>query len=275
MKNTVVSLIFLAFLLLPRSYAQTVTLSWTGPSGPLLWTGPLSGTGALSAPVIPSHAWTASNKPYQEAEDQIRKEYAGGKSLQSIAEEYRVVAKAKPKDPVAQFAWVCVERGAALAANPEKPLPPELLYTLTKADPGNVWFYTRYRFCITEEMNLALSLKNAKQIGGRLLAAYPKDDWVRLSLINMMSSVPAGSEAALPYARDWIRMQPNDPKAHSSLAETYFDLWGVGKHRNAVLGRKAISEFQIYLHLAPTNDIFRRHAQSFIKYIQQEQILQG
>ncbi len=275
MKNTLALLMFLAFLLLPRSYAQTATLSWTGPSGPQLWTGPLSGTGALSAPVIPNHAWTASDKSYQEAEDQIRKEYAGGKSLQSIAEEYRVVAKAKPKDPVAQFAWVCAERGAALVANPEKPLPPELLYTLTKADPGNVCLYTRYRFCITEEMNLALSLKNAKQIGDRLLAAYPKDEWVRLSLINMLSPLPGGSGVALPYALDGVRMQPNDPKAHSSLAETYFDLWVGGKPRNTALGRKAISEFKVYLHLAPINDIFRRHAQSFIRYIQQEQVMQG
>lgn len=226
-------------------------------------------TGLTAAPVIQNRAWTASDKPYEEARERIKKEYAQGRSLEAIAQEHRAIALSKPKDPVAQFAWVCAGRGAAWVSSSEGAMPRYLLDILTKADPGNVREYTRYRFCLTDETDLVLPIQNAEQIGNRLIASDPKDNWVRLSLINMLCAAPGGTKKALPHALNWVQVDPNNPKAHSSLAQVYFNQWEESGRRNKALGDKAVAEYQAYLRLAPANDSFRRRAQSFIRHIQQ------
>ncbi len=148
-------------------------------------------------------------------------------------------------------------------------MPRYLLDTLTKSDPGNVREYIRYRFCLTDETDLVLPVQNAELIGGRLLASDPKDNWVRLSLINMLCAAPGGAKRALPHALNWVQIEPNNPKAHSSLAQVYFDQWEESGRRNKTLGNRSIAEYQAYLRLAPATDSFRRHAQSFIRHIQQ------
>jgi len=250
MKNIIAFALLLTFLLLPR---------WSSAQ-----------TGLTLAPAIQSRAWTASDKPYTEARERIKKEYAEGKSLEAIAQEYRDLAISKPKDPVAQFAWVCAARGAAWVSSSEDSMPRYLLDTLTKSDPGNVREYTRYRFCLTDETDLVLPVQNADLIGNGLLASNPKDDWVRLSLINMLCAAPGGTKKALPHALNWVQMEPSNPKAHSSLAQVYFNQWEESKRKNKVLGSRAVAEYQAYLGLAPANDSFRQHAQSFIRHIQQE-----
>ena len=226
-------------------------------------------TGLMAAPVIQNRAWTASDKPYKEVTDKIKEEYAQGKSLESIAQEYKALALSRPKDPVAQYAWVCAGRGAVVVSSSEGMMPRYLLDTLTKADPGNVRAYTRYRFCLTDETDLVLPIKDAVSVGDRLLASNPKDGWVRSSLINMLCAAPGGTGKAVPYAVKWVQLEPNNPKAHSSLAQVYFGLWEGSNRKNVVLGNKAVGEYQAYLRLAPVNDNFRRHAQSFIRYVQQ------
>ena len=228
-----------------------------------------------SAPFIAAREWTASDNPYKDVESQMAKDFAEGKSSQAILEQYKKLAEAKPKDPVAQFAYVCAGRGAAWVISPKSAMPRYLLDTLTKADPGNVREYTRYRFCLTDETNLVLSVQNAELIGGRLLAANPKDNWVRLSLINILCATPGGTNKALFHALNWAKMDPNNPKAHSCLAQVYFNQWEEGKQKNMVVGSKAILEYQLYLKLAPANDSFRQHAQSFIRHIQQAEVRQG
>lgn len=222
-----------------------------------------------SAVPLVAGQWTASDRPYKDVEAQMAQEFKEGRSPQSILEHYHQLAKANPKDPVAQFAWVCAGRGAAWVSSSDGAMPRYLLDTLSKADPGNVREYTRYRFCLTDETDLILPAQNAELIGSRLLASNPKDNWVRLSLINMLCAAPGGAKKALPHALNWVQVDPNYPKAHSSLAQVYFNQWEESGRRNKALGNRAIAEYQAYLRLAPPNDSFRPRAQSFIRHIQQ------
>ena len=225
---------------------------------------------SLAVPAIPNRAWTASDKPYDDAVQQIRDEYAHGQKMEAIAQKRRSIALANPKDPVAQFAWVCAARGVSRLNNPKSLLPLEILDTLTKADPGNVREYTRYRFCLTEEADRMLPIGNAELIGNRLLASEPKDDWVRTSLVNMLCDIPGGSQPALHYALDGVKKEPKSFKAHVSLGEAYFSRWEASGRKNKAVGNKAISEYQAYLKLAPASDSFHDYALNYIKYIQRE-----
>ena len=229
-----------------------------------------AGQNLTSAPPIVLSAWTASDQPYKTVEGLIKKEYAQGKSLGAIAQEYKATAQQRPSDPVAQLAWIYAARGAAVASSLDGSVPYALVEALAKSDPGNVHEYTRYRFCMTEEANKVLPAAQAKRIGDKLLAYDPHDDWVRLHLINMLCDGNQ-PDMAQPYALAWTKQEPNNPKAHSALGLAYFDLWEVSHRKNKTYGNESIAEYQQYLRLAPPNDHFRPFAEKYIKYVQQDQ----
>ena len=220
-------------------------------------------------PALVTEKWTGSDKPYQDIVAQIKKEYSQGRDPDAIAQEYRLAAKLNPTNPVAQFARVCSARGTAVISNSEDREALSLLQILENADPGNIHEYTRYRFCLSDEANTPLPIDDIKTVGEKLLLYDPKDNWARLSLINMLSNYKQGGKEALPYALDWVKQEPENAKAHSSLAQAYFNQWEESTRKNNTLGNQAIQEYQAYLRLAPSNDGFRSHAKRYISHIEE------
>ncbi len=219
-----------------------------------------------SADAIVVGQWTADDRPYKEVEARMAKDFATGRSPQAILDEYRILATAQPRNPVSQFAYVCAARGAALTAHPEESLPYELVETLAKHDPNNVHEYTRYRFCLAQEADRILPYQNAKAVGAKLLQYNASDHFVRTSLIYMLCDSDHPREA-MPYALKWVKAEPKNEKAHSSLALVYQDMWFATK--NKVYAVQAVQEYQQFLRFAPPNDGFRGLAQNSIKVLQQ------
>ena len=216
--------------------------------------------------------WTGDQQPYKAVEAQVIQEYKSGKSLESIMEEYHALAESRPKDPVAQFAYVYAARGIAVVEGALDSKAFDLLKVLEQADPGNIREYTRYRFCMGDEANDGLTYPEAKIVGDKLLRYNPKDNWVRLSLINMLCATTEGAKYALPYASQWVKEEPDNNKAHSSLGQVYFDQWVNGHKADPALANKAAAEYHIYLRFAPSNDGFRGAAEAFIRNIQQHEV---
>lgn len=210
--------------------------------------------------------WTASDQPYKDVEAKMAKEFASGKTPQAISQECQISAASRPKDPVAQFAAVIAARGAIRVADPEGTVPYSLVETLAMHDPGNVHEYTRMRFCMLEEADRRLPPDKAKSIGDKLLQYNPKDTLVRTNLIYMLCDSDHPREA-MPYALKWVKAEPKNEKAHSSLALVYQDLWFATKNKQ--YGQLAVQEYQQFLRLAPPNDGFRGLAQNSINVLQQ------
>ena len=211
--------------------------------------------------------WTASDAPYKEAEKQIAKDYADGKDMKDVLHQWQQVAVKNPKDPVVQLAAVFAARGVAKIANPDAALPYSLVETLASHDPGNVHEYARMRFCMLEEADRPLPPSEAKAVGNKLLQYNPKDTLVRTNLIYMLCDRDH-AQAALPYALNWVKTEPNNAKAHSSLALVYQDRWFETKNKQ--YGRLAVQQFQQFLKTSAPNDGFRGNAQNSIKVLQEE-----
>ena len=223
--------------------------------------------GLGSEPSMTISEWTASDTPYKDVESKMAKDFASGKTPRQISQEYRALAAKQPKDPVAQFAAVVAARGEFREANPEGSLPYSLVEMLVMHDPGNVHEYARMRFCMLQEADRRLPPANAKMIGDKLLQYNPKDALVRINLIYMLCDLDH-AQAAMPYALKWVKSEPKNEKAHSSLALVYQDLWFATK--NKLYGQLAVQEYQQFLRLAPPNDGFRGLAQNSINVLQQE-----
>lgn len=211
--------------------------------------------------------WTASDLPYKDAERQIAKDYTDGRNMQDVLHQWQQAAAKSPKDPVMQLAVVFAARGVAKIANPDAALPYSLVETLASHDPGNVHEYARLRFCMLEEADRPLPPNEAKAVGNKLLQYNPKDTLVRNNLIDMLCDDNHAKEA-LPYALEWAKAEPGNPKVHTSLALVYQDMWFAT--RNKQYGRMAVQEFQQFLQIAPPTDGFRANAKNSIKVLQRE-----
>ena len=220
---------------------------------------------------LTSETWTGDEKPYNDVRARIKAEYKLGGNLATIAQKYKMNALKNSRDPVAQFAWVYAARGAAIVAGDEDQKAFSLLKTLEMADPGNIHEYADYRFCMSDEANTPLPSKEVEAVGKRLLRYDPKDNWVRLSLINMLCNSKQELVAALPYGQEWVKQEPSNAEAHSALALIYFDQWEKSGRNNFVCGNRAIAEYQSYLRLAKPDASFRTPAETYIRYIQQAQ----
>lgn len=221
-------------------------------------------------PALATENWTGSDLPYKDVEQKIKREYSGGESLDAIALKYKAKALLRPSDPVAQFAWIYAARGADVVNGSLPRQAPILLQDLEQADPGNIYEYTKYRFCMSEEANVQLPRQEVKTIGDRLLNYDSKDNWSRLSLIYLLTNnYKTGAVEALPYALAWINREPKNEKAHSALGLIYFNMWEGSNRKNQALARKALTEYQAYMRLAPPNDGFRKLAAVYIKHLQQ------
>lgn len=231
---------------------------------PLLVHPPKDSTSALAMTV---GEWIASDRPYKDVESQMAKDFASGKTPQMILQQCQRLAIRHPKDPVAQFAAVIAARGAYRVASPGGVLPYTLVETLAEHDPGNVHEYARFRFCMTEEAGRQLPLRNAEVIGKKLLQYNLKDSLVKINMIYMLCD-SNHAQAALPYAQQWVKTEPNNEKAHSSLALVCQDLWFSTKNKS--YGRLAVQEFRQFLRTAPPGDGFRERAENSIKVLQEE-----
>ena len=220
-----------------------------------------------SAPSMTVGQWTSSDFPYKDVESKMAKDFASGKTPQVISQEYQALAVSRPKDAVSQFAAVIASRGQYRVSNPDASLPYSLVETLASHDPGNVHEYARMRFCMLEEADRPLPPNEAKAVGDKLLQYNPKDTLVRTNLIYMLCDGNHAEEAT-PYALKWVKTEPNNAKAHSSLALVYQDMWFATKNKK--YGRMAVQEFQQFLRTASPNDGFRSLAQHSIKVLQGE-----
>ena len=223
--------------------------------------------GLTYAPAMMVGEWTASDRPYKDVEKQIAQDYTAGRNMQLVLKQWQQSAASNPKDPVTQFAVVFASRGAYRVANPGGILPYSLVETLAEHDPGNVNEYARFRFCMTEEAERQMPVWNAEAIGKKLLQYDPNDNLVKINLIYMLCD-SGHPQAALPYAQQWVKADPNNEKVYSSLALVYQDLWFATK--NKAYGRLAVREFQQFLHFASPGDGFRHRAEHSIQVLQEE-----
>lgn len=208
--------------------------------------------------------WAGNQTPYRNVQVLLKKQYQQGKDMNAETAQYKGLAMAHPKDPLAQFEWACAARGAAKIANPENSAPVEALQAMERDDPMNVHEYTRMRFIITEETRP--STPNLDVVAKRLAHHDPNDEFVKMPVIYALSWAGKYTEA-LPIAKDWVKQNPSSAKAHSMLAEVYFDEWQASGRKNQTLGDQAVAEYQAYLKFAPPTDDFRKPAQLFIQRI--------
>ena len=92
----------------------------------------------------------------------------------------------------------------------------------------------------------------------------PGDYDVKFYVVSTLSasSLPADQAMALINAQDLVQKYPKKPSAHSLLAYVHYRSWL--RTKNPKEASQAITEYQQYLELAPSDEGFRRQVKLYI-----------
>ncbi len=198
--------------------------------------------------------WTGDDKPYQKLRQDIYKQLVAAKDVQPVLDRYKTEAKAKPNDPLAQFAWgYAALRTPALAGHENvvidvSSLPDELAV----APFPRTYDYARLRFLAQAQVRPNGQLED---LGRRLLKHDPYDPAVIYQQINVLEQIPARPQnvEALQLANKLVEAYPSQlaylRKLGNVHQESYMDF---GFHKADA--EAAIAVYQKYLQLAPPND---------------------
>ncbi len=220
-------------------------------------------------PALLTERWTASDKPYTGVVNELNERHTRGESLEPLVQKYKALAYLHPADPVAQFASICADYALFRSKNVDAETPWSLVERLQQADPGNVHQFARGRLMMSLHSGQSLSLPQVILVGNRLLRYDPKDEAVRKSLIDYLVDKRSGTDSAVCYAVEGVKLEPQSDIAHSSLALAYQTVWASDR-KNRAYAPKAVAEYEAYLRLARADDPFRKHAQYLISVIKDQ-----
>ncbi len=201
-----------------------------------------------------SSYWTGDDKPYQKLREDIYNRLVAAKDAQSLLDQYDAEAKAKPKDPLAQFAWgYAALRTPALAGHESVTVDVSgLPDTLAAAPFPRTYNYARLRFLAQAQVRPNAQLED---LGRRLLKRDPTDPAVMYQQISVLEQTPARPQntEALRLAKRLVEAYPSQTAYLQKLGNVYEEGYmDFGFHKADA--DAAISVYQKYLQLAPPDD---------------------
>jgi tetratricopeptide (TPR) repeat protein len=211
-------------------------------------------------------SWTGDDKPYQKIRTDLEALANGGQLTKSVSQSYQEEATHNPHDAQAVFrATYSFYLGRQL--HPPINATKVMSDLIFEAAPSpHTYNYARTRF-----LNDATYIPKSEYVSlaQRLLKHTPNDYDVEYYLIRCFKPWKSHAEKqeALHYTHDLIKKNPNKPSAYSTLGYVYFSTW-MAKH-NRSDAKQAITAFQKYLAIAPSNYNFRTVAQNTIEYIKE------
>lgn len=182
---------------------------------------------ALSNNAWLNESWTGNDAPYATLRTQIERAF-GTMTPQTLVAQYTPAAKARPDDPLAQFAWAYAVHKAITSAN----------YTVQNADDvrfaaevalaetpfPRTYNFARLRFLITLQSPAGGGYHTLIGTAQRLLKKDANDFPVMMGLIalNSQNSDPAAQEAAYALIQKSIKQYPNKPQVYDMLGGWYY-----------------------------------------------------
>lgn len=237
-----------------------ITMAYAGPAQ-LNSKYPMGIPPAVKPDAWVAQPWTASDAPFLQIEENVRKQIRAGSSPQAILVAERKNAQEHPLDFAAQFRWLFATTQASGGSDN---IEYRAVEAVARQDPGNIRAVARIRFAAGVLLDQNRSHPDLDRVGERLLQTDPRDRWVRGHLIYDLSNSPASLPKAEVMAQAFIVQEPNDAEAHSVLASVYQNLWAVSRHRR-IYAEKTIAEYKEFLRLAPPDDPFRHDAEYLVK----------
>lgn len=218
-----------------------------------------------------SQEWTGDERPYRQARAELERRAASGQLTDAALRNYRASAQAQPTDPLASFRWGFAAYQAAKLApryHDRSRILAGVELALQRAPSPRTYQFARLRFLIEGR---DFPYPQLRPLGERLVRRDPDDVDVKhhfLKYLNVSRS-PAEKERALAYARDLIRLAPQDPRSHFALGQVWMRIWNQSKSRSDA--DKAVAAYRKSLELEPPGRESRETIEQLIRLIQKEQ----
>lgn len=217
-------------------------------------------------------SWTGSNAPYRSIAKQAKETITAANALAKVREAEKI-ARSRPKDAVAQFAWgYAAYTSASLGQNGGdsyrwKNYIMGVAKALAQCPSPNASEYARLRFLIEANYVHMIEIIPA---GRRLMKLAPNDRAVRILLMGLLanSTSAADRDEALKYARQYMQEAPHLAGRHARLADVYFARWF--KTDNVEDGYAAIREYEEFIKLTPETVSYHKVAKERVQLMKKD-----
>lgn len=215
----------------------------------------------MGIPLVPpakawlTKPWTGDNRPFEAAFAQLRAEGKRGgyteAALRRIRDREKASAQGQPLNLLAHVRWLFA---ASRVAEVNHEFDPEALGSVARLDPGTFRSVARTRYVAVMAADDNGTHPEIAGIGGRLVAAYPQDTWLRGRYIRDLAQGQVTLPRAVALSDAWVREAPQSPKSHATRAMVAMRQWFTSHQRNRVAAQRVVAEYRDFIRLSPPTE---------------------
>ncbi len=174
-----------------------------------------------------NESWTGDDAPYVAIRAQIEHAFNTA-TPQALVAQYAPAAKARPNDPLAQFAWAYAVHKAVTSAQYAVENADDVRFAaevaLAEAPFPRTYNFARLRFLITLQSPAGGGYHTLIGTAQRLLKKDPNDFPVMMGLIalNSQNSDPSAQKLAYALIQKAIKQYPSKPQVYDLLGGWHY-----------------------------------------------------
>lgn len=214
-----------------------------------------------------SEPWTGNDQPFLKLKRQIDLASKTQKPA-NLLPRYKAVARLKPNDVQAQYAWAyCALKATWAKPDNEANLLGGVRLALSQAKSPHSYEFDRVRFM---EAAPYPSDKRLRIMGDRLIKHNPKDWFLKQLQARVLLYVTglegADGPRAIQLMQDVVKAQPRKANVYATLGGVYSQHSYVTRDPKEM--QKAIDAYRKYLSLTSKNDAWRSQAKLIIQNLE-------
>ena len=222
--------------------------------------------------------WQGNDRFFAQERKDIEASIQSGQNPADLVKQYESDAKKYPSAPTVQFRYYYAAYESGIkdhtvsgyeASNIR--LGDMHLFDLGVTNgAANTYNYVRLEFlCVV--FSDPVGYYTLKDVGARLLAKDPSDFNVKFALTELLSVSrnPTDNVTAVKYSLEMASQYPSNPRVFGMLGYAYYAEWR--RSHNQADAANAITAYQHYLNLEPSDSYYRTTAQGYIDQIRKSE----
>ena len=209
--------------------------------------------------------WLGNDAPFtvatREVREKVRRAGDNEAATHAVYIQEKASARQSPLTLVAQYRWLYA---AIRLAYYTKAMDWHSQEAVALLDPGTFRTVARMRYAAIIQAAPESAHPELTALAQRLMAAKPKDLWLRDHAIHDLGNTRETVPQAVALATNWVADSPTSAQAHGVLGDVLADQWFWSGRKDRAVAKRIVAEDEAFLRLIPPNDPGRTGAEHMV-----------